>query len=66
MLSCAWAIPQAAPPLRRRIFRVSGLRPRMSQTENIIVMSLMPTNDEVSPEATVETMTFGSRRAALA
>ncbi len=32
----------------------------MSPTENIIVMSEMPTYDEVSPEATVETMTFGT------
>ena len=32
----------------------------MSPTENIIVMSEMPTYDEVSPEATVETITFGT------
>ena len=34
--------------------------PRMSLTENIIVMSLIPTKGDVSPDATVETITFGN------
>ena len=32
----------------------------MSLTENIIVMSLMSTYADVSPDATVETMSFGN------
>jgi hypothetical protein len=52
-------MPHAAPAALARIFRVSGFRPRMSLTENIIVMSLMSTKAEVSPDATVETMIFG-------
>ena len=38
---------------------MKAFRPRMSPTENIIVMSEMPTYGEVSPDATVETITFG-------
>ena len=52
-------MPSAAPAALASIFRMKGLSPRMSATENIMVMSLMPTNGDVSPDATVETITFG-------
>lgn len=32
----------------------------MSETANIMVMSLIPTKGEVSPEAAVESITFGN------
>ena len=41
------------------IFRITGLRPRMSVTENIIVMSFMPTQCATFPEAIVDTITLG-------
>jgi len=53
-------IPYAAPAALARIRAVNGFRPIRSLTENIMVMSLIPTNGDVSPEATVETMIFGN------
>ena len=53
------AMPQAAPTAFARTCRMNGFMPRMSETENIIVMSLMPTKGAVSPDAVVETMILG-------
>ena len=53
------AMPCAAPAALASTLRMKAFRPRMSPTENIIVMSEMPTYGEVSPDATVETITFG-------
>lgn len=41
------------------ILRENTFSPRMSDTANIMVMSLMPTNGPTSPEAAVESMTLG-------
>ncbi len=43
-----------------RIVRARGLRPKMSLTENIMVMSLMPTKEDVSPEAMVDRSSLGN------
>ena len=51
---------KAAEAALARILREKTLSPRMSETANIIVMSLMPTKGEVSPEAAVESMTLGN------
>jgi hypothetical protein len=50
---------QTAAAAFARIRRESRFNPAMSTTEYIIVMSLIPTYGRVSPEASVETMTFG-------
>jgi len=39
--------------------RMKGLRPMMSVTEYIMVMSLVPTHGPTFPDAMVETMIFG-------
>ena len=52
-------MPQTAPAALARIFRVTGFRPMMSVTENIMVMSLMSTQGATLPEAMVETITLG-------
>ena len=52
-------MPYAAAAALARILAVKRLTPMMSLTENIMVMSLMPTNADVSPEATVDTMILG-------
>jgi hypothetical protein len=54
------AMPQTAPAAFARIFRVTGFRPMMSATENIIVMSRMSTQGATFPEAIVETITLGN------
>ena len=54
------AIPQTAPTAFARIFFVNGFSPRMSVTENIMVMSLMSTHGPTFPDAIVDTMTLGN------
>ena len=39
---------------------MNGLRPMMSVTENIMVMSLVPTHGPTLPDAMVETMILGN------
>src|SRR5262249_1519581 len=53
-------IPTTAPAALARTRVEILLSPEMSTTEYIIVMSLLPTYGRVSPEATVETNTFGT------
>ena len=55
----AFAMPVTAAAALARICRVNGFRPRMSHTENIMVMSLISTKADTSPLAIVETMTLG-------
>jgi hypothetical protein len=54
------AMPQAAPAALASMRRMNGLRPIMSVTENIIVMSLTPTHGPTFPDAIVETMILGN------
>jgi hypothetical protein len=54
-----WAMPCAAPAALASTVRRNALRPMMSATLNIMVMSMTSTYAAVFPEATVETMTFG-------
>ena len=56
----AVAIPAIAPAALVRIREEIWLIPEMSTTEYIIVTSVAPTYGRVSPEATVETMSFGT------
>src|SRR5438128_5079040 len=56
----AFAIPAAAPAALLRIRAEIRLIPAMSTTEYIIVTSTAPTYGRVSPEATVETISFGT------
>ena len=52
-------MPQTAPAALARIFLVRGFNPRISATENIMVMSLISTQGATFPEAIVETITLG-------
>ena len=52
--------PAIAPAALARIRAEIRLMPAMSTTEYIIVTSLAPTYGRVSPEATVETISFGT------
>ena len=56
----AFAIPASAPAALAMIRAETRLTPAMSTTEYIIVTSTEPTYGLVSPEATVETMSFGT------
>ena len=53
-------MPAIAPAALVRIREEIWLIPEMSTTEYIIVTSVAPTYGRVSPEATVETMSFGT------
>ena len=57
--TAAFAMPAIAPAAFARIRSEIWLIPAMSTTEYIIVTSTAPTYGRVSPEATVETMSFG-------
>ena len=54
------AMPTTAQAALWRMRTEIRLRPAMSTTEYIIVMSLVSTNGETSPEARVDTMTLGT------
>ena len=56
----ALAMPASAPAALVRIRAEILLMPAMSTTEYIIVTSTEPTYGLVSPEATVETISFGT------
>ena len=57
---CASAMPAIAPAAFAMIRAETRLTPEMSTTEYIIVTSTAPTYGRVSPEATVETISFGT------
>ena len=56
----AWTIPAIAPAALAMIRAEIRLTPEMSTTEYIIVTSTAPTYGRVSPEASVETISFGT------
>ena len=56
----AFAMPASAAAAFVRICAEIRLMPAMSTTEYIIVTSTEPTYGLVSPEATVETISFGT------
>ena len=56
----AFAIPASAPAAFVMIRAEIRLTPAMSTTEYIIVTSTEPTYGLVSPEATVDTISFGT------
>ena len=56
----AFAMPASAPAALDMIRAEIRLTPAMSTTEYIIVTSTEPTYGLVSPEATVETISFGT------
>ena len=58
--TAAPAIPAIAPAAFAMIRADTELTPEMSTTEYIIVTSTAPTYGRVSPEATVETISFGT------
>ena len=53
-------MPCAAPAAFASSRRVNVFTPSRSATENIIVTSFTSTYDDTSPDATVDTMTFGN------
>ena len=53
-------IPEIAPAAFAMILADTRLTPEMSTTEYIIVTSTAPTYGRVSPDATVETSSFGT------
>jgi hypothetical protein len=56
----AFTIPAMAPAALLSIRAETELMPAMSTTEYIIVMSTAPTYGRVSPDASVETISFGT------
>ncbi len=58
--SCAFAMPAIAPAAFARIRREIRFSPAMSTTEYIIVTSTAPTYGRVSPDASVDTISFGT------